>query len=207
MSDTELSCKNGGCLKKYTEKENTDESCTFHPGKPIFHDCKKGWTCCKVTVLDWDEFSKIPGCARGRHCAKKDSQGNQNDFYKSDAVARAERGIEKQEAEERHKDINEFNKLEEEKKLEAQRLEDMKEKKPVVTASGKFKCANAGCNKEYADSENSEEACSYHQGQPIFHDIKKFWSCCKEKVVYDWEEFMKIDKCQKGQHRPKMTSA
>jgi hypothetical protein len=39
-------CKRPGCLKKYKESENKENSCHHHPGKPIFHDLKKGWDCC-----------------------------------------------------------------------------------------------------------------------------------------------------------------
>lgn len=33
----------------------------------MFHDTKKGWTCCKQIVYDWDEFAKIPTCSVGQH--------------------------------------------------------------------------------------------------------------------------------------------
>ena len=58
-------CLRGGCLKKYTESQNTSSSCKYHPGKPLFHDLKKGWTCCNVIVYDWEEFEKIVPCSVG----------------------------------------------------------------------------------------------------------------------------------------------
>lgn len=70
-------CKRNGCKKQFKESENTSDACKFHPGKPLFHDLKKGWTCCnvessfylkfkkQVIVYDWDEFEKIPTCAVG----------------------------------------------------------------------------------------------------------------------------------------------
>ena len=33
----------------------------------MFHDTKKGWTCCNTVVYDWDEFQKIPACSHGAH--------------------------------------------------------------------------------------------------------------------------------------------
>jgi CHORD len=33
-----------------------------HPGRPIFHEGTKGWTCCKRRVLEFDEFMGIEGC-------------------------------------------------------------------------------------------------------------------------------------------------
>lgn len=41
-----LKCKRNGCKKAY--EENNPTACHYHPGKPIFHDLKKGWTCCNV---------------------------------------------------------------------------------------------------------------------------------------------------------------
>ena len=65
-------CKRPGCGKYYNPDDNTDgTACRFHPGKPIFHDIKKGWDCCGVVVYDWDEFQKIPGCAMGVHSNEK----------------------------------------------------------------------------------------------------------------------------------------
>lgn len=33
----------------------------------MFHDLKKGWTCCNTVVYSWDEFEKIKGCKLGKH--------------------------------------------------------------------------------------------------------------------------------------------
>lgn len=38
------------------------ENCVYHPGKALFHEGSKGWTCCKRRVLEFDEFMKIQGC-------------------------------------------------------------------------------------------------------------------------------------------------
>ena len=60
-------CERHGCKKKFESEENGPTACNYHPGKPIFHDLKKGWTCCNVIVYDWDEFQKIPTCAVAEH--------------------------------------------------------------------------------------------------------------------------------------------
>ncbi len=65
MEETQKTCKNNGCRKKYLESENYEKACLHHPGKPIFHDTKKGWTCCNKIVYDWDDFQKLPHCAEG----------------------------------------------------------------------------------------------------------------------------------------------
>ena len=72
--DIEKTCKRVGCGKKYFEKDNHGSACSFHPGIPLFHDLKKGYTCCKI-VYDWDEFEKIPKCAIGMHSDVDPNQG------------------------------------------------------------------------------------------------------------------------------------
>lgn len=85
-------CKRHGCLKYYKDEENPEGVCHYHPGKPIFHDLKKGWTCCNKIVYDWDEFQKLPTCATSTHTDQKD-QGNE--FYKSSTVQNAANAIKK----------------------------------------------------------------------------------------------------------------
>ena len=53
--------------------------------------------------------------------------------------------------------------------------------------------------KDFKEEENNDEACHYHPGEPIFHDIKKFWTCCKAES-YDWDDFMKLPTCAVGKH-------
>ena len=62
------------------------------------------------------------------------------------------------------------------------------------------KCQRKGCQKTFNVSDNHSCACSYHEGQPIFHDAAKFWSCCSEKKCYDFDEFMAVKGCKTGYH-------
>jgi len=92
MEILEKKCLRPGCGKKYTDETNTDTSCNFHDGKPIFHDIKKGWTCCNKLVYDWDEFQKLVGCQSGKHSdVKQEAQ-----FFKSNTVSNAQAGLDKQ---------------------------------------------------------------------------------------------------------------
>jgi len=63
-----LKCQNNACKnREYLESENHDKACTHHPGGPVFHDAKKGWSCCQKRVYDFSEFLELLGCTQGRH--------------------------------------------------------------------------------------------------------------------------------------------
>ena len=204
MAEVQKSCRNPGCKKKYNESENNDQACQYHAGKPIFHDLKKGWACCNQIAYDWEEFEKLKTCAVGKHTDIDpfSSQNGQDQFFKSNTVAYAKQAVDKIEAE-KVKTIEEYNREVEEKRKKKEAEEATKEKKPFVSASGKHKCINKGCLKDYDPSENSDNACNYHPGEPFFHDVKKTWTCCKIET-WDWDDFMKIVPCATGPHVPKM---
>jgi hypothetical protein len=61
-------CRRKTCGQAYNGGDREGEKCVFHPGVPIFHEGRKGYTCCKRRVLEFDEFMKIEGCkAKDRH--------------------------------------------------------------------------------------------------------------------------------------------
>ncbi|KAI5815044.1 HSP20-like chaperone [Pyronema omphalodes] len=83
-----MKCKRLACGKEYDGGDRAEESCTFHPGVPIFHEGSKGYSCCKRKVLEFEEFLKIKGCTTNRHCyigEKKDEElvECRNDFYQT----------------------------------------------------------------------------------------------------------------------------
>lgn len=203
--ESKKTCTRPGCRQQYTDSENSETACKYHDGKPLFHDIKKGWTCCGTVVYDWEEFIKIPGCKKGSHT---DEKPQNTEFFKSNTVSNAEKGIEMYgdttgSATPVVKDIKEYEaeqrRLEEEKKKK-----ELEKPKEIIKASdGKYFCGNPGCaSKTYDPEKNSESACLHHLGQPGFHDRKKYWSCCKQEA-YDWDDFMKLPHCAVGAHVPK----
>ena len=103
-----LPCKRNGCntssncggTSAELAAQNANEPCVYHPGRALFHEGTKGWTCCKKRVLEFDEFMRIPGCkTRPEHCyigkraAKKQKdrenghlekiESVRNDFYQT----------------------------------------------------------------------------------------------------------------------------
>ncbi|XP_062440735.1 integrin beta-1-binding protein 2 [Rhea pennata] len=61
-------CKNTACKAIYQGPDSNAETCTFHPGVPVFHEGMKYWSCCAVRTTDFGAFLEQPGCSTGRHC-------------------------------------------------------------------------------------------------------------------------------------------
>jgi hypothetical protein len=57
-------------------------------------------------------------------------------------------------------------------------------------------CKRKACGSVYKAGQNrSEEQCTHHPGQALFHEGSKGWTCCKRRVL-DFEEFMRIAGCK-----------
>lgn len=66
-----LLCYNKGCGKEFDPETNTDTSCLYHPGVPVFHEGMKGWSCCPKKYTDFQEFLGAQGCTAGKHTNTK----------------------------------------------------------------------------------------------------------------------------------------
>ncbi len=125
--ENKLKCMRPGCGKQYTESENNETACKFHPGKPIFHDIKKGWTCCNKVVYDWDEFTNLEGCEISSHSeVKQDAE-----FFKSQTVNNAQKGIDSA-APAKIKSIDDHEKEQKAKEEEKKKLEQDKPRIIIV---------------------------------------------------------------------------
>ena len=211
-----LRCRNYGCNSHFVEAENGPEACQFHTKPPIFHDTKKGWSCCPKRVYDWDEFQLLVGCERGPHSTQEPgktfalspnysgpgsgaaaaggSGGGSGGGGGGSGGGGGASGV---------KDISSWNSSNPEattaagsaaKSVAAQKA------RPAARADGKAKCVNPGCQAEYVVAENGEKSCHYHAGAPVFHDRAKYWSCCPKKA-YDFDSFLALPKCVTGLHR------
>lgn len=61
------SCKNNSCKSVYSGPASNEETCTYHPGVPIFHEGLKFWSCCQKKTTDFTVFLEQPGCSEGCH--------------------------------------------------------------------------------------------------------------------------------------------
>lgn len=197
-----LTCKNYGCGQKFTDEENGPEACRHHVAPPLFHDCIKGWTCCRERkAYDWDEFQKIEGCAVGAHSTVDPTalfakSPNAPDDLRS-AAASASATVFAPTL----KSISAYNdENPEAATATAAAVKLVTNRKSTRQADGTARCLNKGCQQPFVVAENSDHACVYHSGQPIFHDAAKFWSCCPQKKCYDFDEFMQVPGCATGRH-------
>uniref|UniRef100_A0A2I3T7K7 CHORD domain-containing protein n=1 Tax=Pan troglodytes TaxID=9598 RepID=A0A2I3T7K7_PANTR len=56
-----------------------------------------------------------------------------------------------------------------------------------------------GCGQRFDHETDSDDACTYHPGVPVFHDALKGWSCYKRRTT-DFSDFLSIVGCTKGRH-------
>ena len=77
-----------------------------------------------------------------------------------------------------------------------QEIQEEKDRKKELLAST-VACVHFGCKKRFKKGE-LPPSCTYHAAPPVFHETAKFWSCCPQKKVYDWEDFQAIPGCLTG---------
>eukprot|EP01040_Poterioochromonas_malhamensis_P009748 gene9748-10590_t len=191
-------CRNYGCNQFYSEEQNHDTACHHHTGPPIFHDTMKCWSCCRDRkAYDFEGFQAITGCAVGPHStvAQKVSIGASPNAIDPASI----KATQPQPALKSISDFNATNPAAASSITSAVKtLETRKSSRNEdgVTA----RCQRKGCQKTFNIAENGPDACTYHKGQPVFHDAAKFWSCCHEKKCYDFDEFLAVRGCASGFH-------
>eukprot|EP00794_Sanderia_malayensis_P000320 gene320-950_t len=217
MADSDPMCYNKGCGNRFKEEDNDENSCSYHPGAPIFHEGYKSWSCCKKKSTDFTDFLNFPGCTKGLHNKEKPEvpvKQKEKPLQLGVVIkeeAKPAREPAKPKVEERPSDDLPKNKLkaivasslkaalQKYKENQQQQKENLNSKANSDAVLPGAPCKNNACNKAYV-SDNSEKAdCQYHPGQPIFHEGYKYWTCCKKRTS-EFSEFLKQAGCQKGQH-------
>ncbi|KAJ6606488.1 HSP20-like chaperone [Mycena vulgaris] len=198
-------CTRKGCGREFSESEGSPESCTFHPGAPVFHEGLKSWSCCSEVhkpVLEFDEFMKIPGCTQTeRHTSE--APRVEPPKPSSTSLTMTEAGSDGKEVYSSNNSVT-------------QRIE------PVATAvvrptvieeeddlnipvSVGTTCKHKGCGIAFVSDEINRNGdgegtmCTYHPSPPIFREGSKGYLCCKRRVL-EFDEFLKIEGCKTGRH-------
>jgi CHORD len=192
--DNRLRCRNYGCNKHYLEEENNDEACQHHTGPPIFHDTMKCWSCCRDRkAYDFETFQLITGCSVGRHSTISPAELlGKSPNAPTEAPSEPKPVL---------KSIESYNAANPNAVTAASAaVNTLSQRKSTRNEDGSARCQRKGCQKTFLVEDNSATACTYHKGQPVFHDAVKFWSCCPEKKCYDFDEFLAVPGCSTGFH-------
>lgn len=210
-----LQCYNKGCGIKFDPEENSDTSCQYHPGSPVFHDALKGWSCCSKRSSDFTEFLNFKGCTTGPHSnvkppepekPKKDETDSQEVIVVQAPKQRAPKPsnpAERPSPDEPMQRLKVTVAASLKTQLEKLKLEDQSQTEKTDSDSKEVavgtQCTNNACNCSYAGPESNEEECLHHPGFPIFHEGMKYWSCCNRKTS-DFDNFLKQEGCTTGKH-------
>ncbi|CAM4603848.1 unnamed protein product [Lepidochelys olivacea] len=216
-----LLCYNKGCGQRFDADKNSEDSCVYHPGVPIFHDALKGWSCCKKRTTDFSEFLSIKGCMKGCHSNEKppepfrpeDTSEKLKAKPSTELIIQSPKSAEKMQRERPSSDEPRQPLLIKVSRSLEQTLEKLKlasknqcpegdslcraEAIPEVRTG--TTCKNSGCMAIYKGAENETEACIFHPGVPVFHEGMKYWSCCGIKTT-DFSAFLEQEGCSTGKH-------
>ncbi|KAJ7168211.1 HSP20-like chaperone [Mycena crocata] len=200
-------CTRKGCGREFSESEDSPESCTFHPGAPVFHEGLKSWSCCAEVykpVLEFDEFMKIPGCTQTERHTNEAPRVEVPKPSSSANITMTEAGPD-------GKEVYSSN------TAQTQRVETAPPaavvRPPVIEEEDDLNipvsvgtaCKHKGCSVAFVSDEANRKGdgegtvCTYHPLPPIFREGSKGYLCCKRRVL-EFDEFLKIEGCKKGRH-------
>ena len=217
----EILCYNKGCGQTYDPQANTNDSCRYHPGVPVFHDALKGWSCCKKRSTDFSEFLSIPGCTSGTHSHEKpaapvqpvvetskepskskpktDDEPDVPKFVETPMVEPVSRPSVEEPMVRLKTTISASLKQALEKQMQQLEISEKKSEEADTGVKVGEPCKNNNCSKSYNDSSSNDETCTFHPGGPVFHEGMKFWSCCRRKTS-DFNNFLSQEGCTQGRH-------
>lgn len=208
MEDSTLYCYNKGCGVRFNPSENSETSCRYHPGQPVFHDALKGWSCCNKKSTDFTEFLNIPGCSTGFHTNEKPvvetPVQKPVEVPEMKPIAKPiqppmERPSDKEPLVMLGVDIAPSYKLTLEKQMSENQGQNVDAEADNGVVTEGTSCRNNGCRTTYKDESSNDETCVYHSGIPIFHEGMKYWSCCQQKTT-DFSNFLNQAGCISGKH-------
>uniref|UniRef100_A0A8C5QHX9 Cysteine and histidine rich domain containing 1 n=1 Tax=Leptobrachium leishanense TaxID=445787 RepID=A0A8C5QHX9_9ANUR len=215
-----LLCYNRGCGQRYEQENNTEDSCTYHPGVPVFHDALKGWSCCKRRTTDFSDFLSIAGCTKGLHSNEKLPEPVKPEVKSTtdrkeladlkpkfnEHIIQAPKPVESIKRPSPDEPIVRLQlkvSVSLKQSLEKLKLSSANDQIVADEETGEIKigtsCQNGGCLKTFAGPQSNAEVCRYHAGVPIFHEGMKYWSCCKRKTS-DFNTFLSQEGCSNGTH-------
>jgi len=214
-----LKCTRKGCGNDYEESSNTDTSCHYHSGAPVFHEGLKSWSCCSDVnkpVLDFESFMTIPGCAIGSHSQDKPrpEAPTSSNGVSSGSTLRMDTNLDGQEiySTAGSATVPSVATAVTKPAVPTPRVAYVEEEDDItVSIPVGTSCRRHGCDTKFVSDEDNRghgesSVCIYHPAEPIFHEGSKGYRCCKRRVL-EFEEFLRIKGCKTGRHlfSPKKT--
>ncbi|KAI0319796.1 HSP20-like chaperone [Amylostereum chailletii] len=215
-------CAHKGCGQDFDPATNSEESCVYHPGAPVFHEGLKSWSCCNTVnkpVLEFDQFMSITGCTRGPHSAappKPDPPKEGSRPAPSLSMSETHDGKEVYTS---HAAVKHVAPAAPMTSAPPTIVEEEEEDLDALVPPGTT-CRHKGCDVAFQSDEENRKGdgagtvCTYHPAAPIFHEGSKVcrlfarvdspvvcqgYLCCKRRVL-EFDEFLKIEGCTKGRH-------
>ena len=88
--------------------------------------------------------------------------------------------------------VQELKEIQERKDKERKQQQQIELEK----AKSMVSCTRFGCQRRFTKGgPYPVTPCKYHRLPPVFHETAKFWSCCPNKKVYDFDDFQNIPGC------------
>lgn len=205
-------CYNRGCAQNFHPNINTETSCKFHPGKPVFHEGYKYWSCCNKKTTDFTTFLSTPGCTLGFHSNEKPIDTE----IPMPVVTQEETPKPRPEYVPKPRPPADSPMQQLAVKIDSGLEPALKnlsivglDKSQGDENSSEIKvgtiCKNTGCQTEYKGPEILESTCNFHPGSAVFHEGMKYWSCCQRKTS-DFSQFIAQVGCETGKHNFKESS-
>ncbi|KAF7251146.1 Cysteine and histidine-rich domain-containing protein 1, partial [Varanus komodoensis] len=193
-------CYNRGCGQRFDPENNTAESCTYHPGVPVFHDALKGCTKGFHNSEKPPEPVKpeVKTISERKELADLKPKFQEHIIQAPKPVDTIQRPSPDEPMSSLQLKVAASLKQALEKLKLSSGNEIMKEDDSDEIKTGTT-CKNSGCTKVYEGPHSSDEPCTYHAGVPIFHEGMKYWSCCKRKTS-DFNTFLSQEGCTTGTH-------
>lgn len=214
-------CTRPGCGVDFDPSSNVSRQgpCSHHPGKPVFHEGSKSWSCCQdrnKPVLEFDEFMLIKGCTEAeQHTNVKQAKIN----FAKESLSNSEEAIKSIDEQSMNltstpiastssltpMSSSRLNAIQQQNAQRSQKVDPSSlfvEEEDPSGAGEAFKigegspCKRKGCKEKFTGEsrDRSAEKCRYHPGQPIFHEGSKGYACCKRRVL-EFDEFLTIEPC------------
>ena len=160
-------------------------------------DYVPGWKCCKPRVLTFDEFMEIAPCTKGKHTTVEEAPKPSEAPAPADGpkpqptISRVEAATAMPNA---RVPVTAAATASPKPAASPAPLDDESDD-PDATPTTGVTCKRKNCGLTYAGGERSDEECTHHPGQPIFHEGSKGWTCCKRRVL-EFDEFLRIPGCK-----------